>query len=290
MAILNLGSINIDHVYRVSHLPEPGETLASHTLTTGLGGKGANQSIAAALAGAEVTHLGAVGPEGDWCVSRLDEAGVQVDHIARLDVPTGHAIILVDDAGENSIVLFEGANRGLEERAVDAALALCQTGDWLLFQNETNLTCYAARKAKELGLNTAYAAAPFDAGAVRQVLQHIDLLAVNEVEAGQLAEALGVAVTDLPVAQLLVTKGSDGAEFHVGGQVHAVPAFPVEPVDTTGAGDTFLGYFLTGLDKGVPIPEALQFASAAAALQVTQQGAADAIPSLGEVQAYLRMM
>jgi ribokinase len=290
MAILNLGSINIDHVYLVPHLPGSGETIASSSLSTGLGGKGANQSIAAAKAGAEVWHLGAVGPEGDWCISQLESEGVKVDLIASLDVPTGHAIINVDDKGENSIVLFEGANRALNETAVDAALVRFEAGDWLLFQNETNLTGETARKAKAKGLKVAYAAAPFSAEAVREVLDHIDLLAVNEIEATQLAEALGVETAALPVSQLLVTKGSKGAEYQADGTTVAVPAFPVKAVDTTGAGDTFLGCFLAALDKGVSSKEALQFASAAAAIQVTRPGAASAIPELSEVQAFLRMM
>lgn len=289
MAILNLGSINIDHVYQVPHLPGPGETIASGALTTGLGGKGANQSIAAAKAGADVWHLGAVGPDGDWCVAQLESSGVRVDHVASLELPTGHAIIYVDDAGENSIVLFEGANRALEEQAVDAAMNQFDAGDWLLFQNETNLTGTTARKAKAKGLNVAYAAAPFNAEAVAEVLDQIDLLAVNEIEAAQLAKALGVTIADLPVEKLLVTKGSKGAELRLNDSIISVPAFAVKSVDTTGAGDTFLGYFLATLDKSVPAKEALQFASAAAAIQVTRPGAASAIPELSEIQAFLRM-
>ena len=290
MAIHNLGSINIDHVYSVPHLPGAGETLASSERTTGLGGKGANQSIAAAKAGAEVWHLGAVGADGAWCVEELAAAGVKTDFVATLAVPTGHAIINVDEAGENSIVLYEGANRALEPTTFNPAIEQFSSGDWLLFQNETNLAGFMTRMATASGLKVAYAAAPFSAEAVSDVLEKIDLLAVNEIEAAQLAETLGVALCQLPVRNLLVTKGAAGAEFREGDDVIEVPAFPVAPVDTTGAGDTFLGYFLAGLDRGVSTKEALLLASGAAALQVTKPGAADAIPELTEVQAFLRTM
>lgn len=284
MAILNLGSINIDHVYQLPHLPVPGETLASSALTTGLGGKGANQSIAAAKAGADIWHLGAVGPDGGWCTDRLSREGVRTEFVATLDVPTGHAIINVDAAGENAIVLFEGANRALSKSMIDAALERFTKGDWLLFQNETNLTSYAAQQAQSLGMSVAYAAAPFDADAVRAVLDHVDFLAVNAVEAAQLSEALGVSVEALPLAKLLVTRGAEGADYRADGKVQAVPALRVDPVDTTGAGDTFLGYFLAGLDRGGTSMDALRLASAASALQVTRPGAADAIPALSEVE------
>ncbi len=283
MTIYNLGSINIDHVYRVPHLPAPGETLTSTNFTSGLGGKGANQSIAIGRAGGDVRHIGAVGPEGGWAVEGLREAGVDVRAVATLDTPTGHAIINVDDGGENAIVLFPGANRALTEAMIDAALDGAGKGDWLILQNETNLGVYTAQAARAKGMRVAYSAAPFDADAVADILPHTDLLAVNEIEAAQLTKALG----QITVPMLLITKGDEGAVLKADTETSA-PAFKVTPVDTTGAGDTFLGYLMSGLDAGDPATHALRHASAAAAIQVTRPGAAVAIPTADEVAQFLK--
>ena len=289
MAIYNLGSVNIDHVYRVPHLPEPGETLASTSFNSGLGGKGANQSIAVARASGQVFHIGAIGADGGWLADQMAVAGVDIQHLSVLDVPTGHAIINVDDAAENSIVLFSGANFALTEAAIDAALSTGGAGDWFLLQNETNLGVYAAGVAKSKGMRVAYAAAPFDAEAAKAMLPVTDLLAVNDVEAAQLSEALQIDPADLPVPQVLITRGADGASLQTDGEMFFVDAFRVEPVDTTGAGDTFLGYFLASLDKGKSPQEALMQASAASAIQVTHAGAAEAIPVLAAVKEFLKV-
>jgi ribokinase len=287
MAIYNLGSVNIDHVYRVPHLPVPGETLASTSFNSGLGGKGANQSIAIARAGGQVFHIGAVGADGGWLVDQMADAGVDTRYLSVIDVPTGHAIINVDDAGENVIVLFTGANRALTEDMVNNALSDAGADDWLLLQNETNLGVYVARVAKGKGMRVAYAAAPFDAEAAASMLPVTDLLAVNHIEAAQLSDALGVDAADLPVDQVLITRGADGATLQSGGEEISVAAFNVDPVDTTGAGDTFLGYYLAAVDLGRSAKEALSFASAASAIQVTKMGAAVAIPMAEEVEAFL---
>lgn len=283
MAILNLGSINIDHVYQVPHLPQPGETLAALRYSTGLGGKGANHSIAIARAGGTVRHLGAVGPEGDWCVTAMERDGVDVTHVARIETPTGHAIINVDPSGENAIVIFDGANRQVTEPAIIAALDACQPGDWLLIQNETNATAFAVAKAKARGLRTACAAAPFDADMVARVLPHLDLLSMNEVEADALQRAIR---HDIDIPRLLITRGAKGATYRQNDREVTIPAVPVTPVDTTGAGDTFLGYFLAGIDSGQDTEFALHRAARASALQVTRPGAAAAIPTAAEVAAF----
>ncbi len=288
MAIYNLGSVNIDYVYRVPHLPEPGETLASTSFNSGLGGKGANQSIAVAKAGGQVFHIGAIGADGGWLADQMASAGVDTRYLSVIDVPTGHAIINVDDAAENVIVLFTGANRALTEEMVNEALSDAGAGDWLLLQNETNLGVYAAKAAKAKGMRVAYAAAPFDAEAAVAMLPVTDLLAVNHIEAAQLSEALAVDAADLPVAQVLITRGADGATLQSGDEVVSVEAFKVDPVDTTGAGDTFLGFFLAALDLGRSAKDALTFASAASAIQVTKVGAAVAIPAADEVEAFLK--
>lgn len=289
MTIFNLGSINIDHVYRLAHLPRPGETVACAGYSRGLGGKGANQSLAAALAGARVHHIGAVGADGGWAVERLAAAGVDIDAIATVAGPTGHAIIQVDAAAENQIVTHAGANRSLDMAQVEAALARARPGDWFLTQNETALAPEALKLAKERGLKTAYAAAPFEAAAAAAVIDHVDLIAMNKVEADQLSRHLGVDPARLPVGETLVTLGAMGARLmrRRSNSQTAAAAFKVKAVDTTGAGDCFLGNFLAARERGLDGAEALRHASAAAAIQVTRPGAAEAMPTAAEVAAFL---
>lgn len=279
MTIYNLGSINADYTYTVPALPGPGETVAATDMRRGLGGKGANQSIAASRDGARVVHIAAVGPDGDWAVDLLADAGCRVDHIARIDMPTGHAIINVDAQGENAIVIFSSANTAQDQARIDAALSTAGPGDILLLQNETNLVTETAHSARQKGLRVIYSAAPFDAEAVARVLPLIDLLVLNEVEADQL-QAAGIATG---AVDLLVTAGSRGARL----SNIVVPAFQVEPVDTTGAGDTYLGVFAAGLDAGLDPAAAMRRAAAAAAIQVTRPGTAEAIPTRAEIDAFL---
>ena len=287
MAIWNLGSINADMVYAVPHLPGPGETLAATGLQRFLGGKGANMSVAAARAAAHVRHVGAVGTDGAWAVERLMEYGVDTRHIRQVADPTGHAIVTVDPGGENQIVIFPGANRAIPEAAVQAALSEASAGDSLLIQNETNAQLLAARIGRDLGLRVCYAAAPFDAEAVRAVLPYLDFLVLNAVEAEQLEQATGMGPGALPVRDVIVTLGAGGARHFDtnAGESRDFPAVPVTPVDTTGAGDTFTGYVLAGLDRGLPMAQAIAQAMRAAAIMVTRHGTADVIPDLKDVQA-----
>lgn len=290
MTIFNLGSINTDHFYRLTHLPAPGETLAASSYARGLGGKGANQSVAAARAGAEVRHIGAIGPEGGWMIERLAALGVDCRHVAQVETVSGHAIISLDARGENSIVIVPGANREIPADRVMEALAGAGPGDVLILQNETGLQAETARFAQKQGLFVVYSAAPFDAEAVRAVLPHLSLLLLNAVEAEQLTEALGLGLSDVPVPAVCVTQGAKGAIWHDlrAGTQHEAPVFAVDAVDTTGAGDTFAGYLVAGLARGQDPAAALRLAAAAAALKVTRHGTADAIPTLAETKAFLQ--
>ncbi|ANT60246.1 ribokinase [Salipiger sp. CCB-MM3] len=285
MAIFNLGSINADMTYRLPHLLAPGETLATSRLTRGLGGKGANMSVAAARAGARVVHLGAVGPDGRWAIERLTEYGVDTRQIAVIEEATGHAIIMLDAEAENSILIHPGANRALSVERVEAGLEEAGPEDIFVFQNETNLQREAAEIASRRGLRVAYAAAPFDAEAVTAVLPLLDLLVLNEVEAAQLEEATGQGIESIPVRDVVVTLGAKGCRWinTDSGESRNFAALPVTPVDTTGAGDTFTGYLLAGLDRALPMATAIELAQRAAALMVMREGTADVIPDLKDV-------
>lgn len=290
MAIFNLGSINIDHVYRVAALPRPGETLSALDYSRGLGGKGANQSIAAARAGAVTHHIGAIGKGDEWVLEPFLRLGLDQAHIRSLDVATGHAVIYVDAAAENSIVLYGGANQAITEAQIDTALKLAKPRDWLILQNETNLVAYAAAKAKAHGMRVAYSAAPFAAKEVEAVAADIDLLVLNEGEADLLRRALPEFEAAHPDLAWLVTLGSKGSRYRHGDHVTEASALPARAMDTTGAGDTYLGYFVAALDAGRTVQEAMTEAAAAAALQVSRHGAATAIPTRGDVDEYLRNM
>ncbi|MEM9966591.1 MAG: ribokinase [Pseudomonadota bacterium] len=284
--IWNLGSINADTFYRVPHLPSGGETVAADSVYRGLGGKGANMSVAAARAAARVMHIGAVGADGAWTVERLLEYGVQTQHINQVKDPTGQAIIMVDARGENSIVLLSGANHALNEQMIGAALTEANLNDTLLMQNETNGQAYAARTAKTLGLRVAYAAAPFSAQAVQRLMPHLDMLFLNEVEARQLSTALGHPLTEMGIDDIVVTLGSQGCKWvsNKGNSVEFFPPYAVDVVDTTGAGDTFTGYLLAGLDRGLIMVDAIDLAQRAGALMVSRKGTADVIPDLKDIE------
>lgn len=286
MAIWNLGSINEDIVLNVPHIPVPGETLAATGRQVFLGGKGTNMSVAAARAAARVNHIGAVARGAEWTADRLLEYGVDTRHITILDTDPAQAFIFVDPQGENAIVLQPGANGEIPQAILQEALSEAQTGDWFVTQNETNLQRTGATLAKKMGLRVAYAAAPFDADRVQAVLDMLDFLILNAVEADQLREATGQGPDQLPVRDVIVTLGSDGADWYHRGQRRHFDAIKVDPVDTTGAGDTFTGYVLSGLDRGLPMAQAIGQATKAAALMVMRHGTADVIPDLSEVQAF----
>lgn len=287
MTIYNLGSINADNVYTVPHLPGPGETLAATGLRQGLGGKGANMSVAAARAAARVVHIGAVGPDGRWAAERLLEYGVDTHHIVQVAEVTGHANICVDTAGENVIILCAGANHAVPQAEIAKALSSANAGDFFVTQNETNAQAEAARMAHDLGLRVVYAAAPFSADAVRAVMPVLDLLVLNAVEAEQLCAETGSDTGNLPVQDIVVTRGSEGCIWYSAGAAPQVfPAIPVTPVDTTGAGDTFTGYLIAGLDRGMPMAQAIGLATRAGALMVMRHGTADVIPDLKEIEEF----
>ncbi len=287
--IINFGSINIDHVYRVPHMPAPGETLAVLSYDKFLGGKGVNQSIAIAKSGGSVRHVGATGPDGEWVLEQLRLAGLDLQAIASVDAPTGHAIIMVDETGENQILICSGANAALSMEQIERELDQADPADdWVLLQNETNLMPEIVQCAKRWGLRVVYSAAPFVAEQTLPLLSSTDLLVVNELEAEALAAACGTSVAQIPVPEMIITRGAKGAVFtSADGQVEQA-AFNVSPVDTTGAGDTILGAFLANYCAGADVPEALRFASAASALQITRPGAASAIPDKVDVDVFLK--
>lgn len=291
MKIFNLGSINIDHVYQVPHFVRPGETLGSVGYRRFAGGKGHNQSVALARAGVAPVHIGAVGADGDWLVTGLEKEGVDTRHILRGCGATGHAVIQVNAAGENAIVLHGGANQSLRPGDLETVLAEeGAEGDLLLLQLETNLAGEGMRMAAARGMRVVLNPAPLSPQVTELPLETVHLFVVNETEGRGLSgerEPSGILdrmAERFPGAATLLTLGERGAWISADGERCFAPALSVRAVDTTAAGDTFLGYFLAAWTQGRPPAEALARATRAAALCVTRPGAADSIPRHTEIQ------
>lgn len=288
MTVYNLGSINVDQFWHVPTLPRPGETLVATDLLVGLGGKGLNMSAALARAGGSVLHIGAIGIDGDRVIKKMAKWKLSTKYIERVQHPTGTAFVMIEAAGENMILILSGANMHISNSMIDAALDYAKPTDWLLMQNETNGHRHAIKRARAIGMKIAYAAAPFDADRVKEVLPHIDLLFLNEIEAEQLTHAIGRAPTTLDVPHVVMTMGPKGARCfdNTAGTYVDINAPSVTAVDTTGAGDTFTGYAMAALDRGESIEDAAEQAIWAGSLMVTKNGTADAIPSASEVQRF----
>ena len=286
--ILNIGSLNLDYVYAVPHFVEAGETLLASRRDVFAGGKGLNQTVAAARAGAEVCHGGAVGADGDMLLDLLRDAGADVSAVARVDVSTGHAVIQVTPQGENAILILGGANRAVSPETVGIALEKVGPGDILLLQNEINGLDHIIRRAAQKGLRILFNPAPMEDAVKDLPLDLLDTLIVNEGEGKALAGDMNALKASYPNQKILLTQGRRGASLWTGSEVLFQPAFPVEAVDTTAAGDCFLGYYAAALAEGLPYAAALRLAAAASALSVQRQGAAPSIPLRGEVEDFLK--
>jgi ribokinase len=294
-----VGSSNTDMVVRAEHLPLPGETVLGEKFIMTAGGKGANQAVAAARLGADVTFVARLGRDmfGDKALAGFEAEGVHTAYIVRDDEEvSGVALIVVDRKAENIITVAPGSNGRLSPPDVTAAEAAIEAADCVLLQLEIPLE--AVRAAIELAqrhnvkvmLNPAPATAlPAD------VLRFVDVLTPNECEAANLAGCAEYTAAEvlprlyaLGPSRVVVTLGSRGCDVWVDDQVRHVPSFPVEAIDTTGAGDCFNGALAVALARGLKMIEAVQYASAAAALAVTRFGAQASMPTDDEVAQFLR--
>lgn len=290
MKILNYGSINVDHVYSVDHISRAGETLAARCYQVFAGGKGANQSAALALAGAVVYHAGRVGQEGTWVVDKLAGLGVDVRHVTVHEEPTGHASIQVDPHGQNSIVIYAGANEHQDMDTARSVLRHFEPGDMLLLQNEINGIYDLIDEGSKFGLRVVYNPAPA-APWVRDLPLHlVDTIILNQTEATALTGAddvprqLEQMASNWPSLDCVLTLGTAGMAYRGRAGAFALPAVSVAATDTTGAGDTFIGYYLAAIAGGMTPEDAAARAVKAAALCVCRPGAMDSIPAAAEVR------
>ena len=285
MKILNFGSINIDIFFRVEHIVRPGETISSESIEKRAGGKGLNQSVALAKVSDSVYHAGSIGTDGNFLIEEMENFGVDTSLLKKSDKLTGNAIIQVDDKGENSIVLYKGANFDNSESYVDEVLSHFEKDDILVLQNEINCMPYIVNKAYENGLKIVLNPSPITDEIEKIDLDKIDLLLVNETEAKALAKvsdakkAVNYFRDNFPSLKVVETFGKNGSMYFDKDNLINQDSFKVDAVDTTGAGDTFTGYFVTYFYKGERIEKCLEVATKASALSVTKKGASISIPS-----------
>lgn len=291
MKILNFGSLNIDYVYQVDHFVREGETISSDSLEIFCGGKGLNQSLALSKSGAKVWHAGAVGAQdGAILIQELEQFGVDTGNIKRLKNKTGHAIIQKNQEGQNGILLYGGANQEITRDQVDEVLSEFGEVDFLILQNEINEVGYIMEQAYGKGMRIILNPSPMDRKIWTYPLPYVEFFILNEIEAGDICQkgGSGRALLDqlaekFPKAKILLTLGQDGSLYKDGQQVFEQKIYPVHVVDTTGAGDTFTGYFIGGLSLGESPEQALDHAAKAASIAVSRAGAAPSIPGRDEV-------
>ena len=294
MKILNFGSLNLDYVYRVDHFVSPGETLSAASRDVLPGGKGLNQSIALARAGAKVYHAGCLGKGGELLRELLEQDGVDTSLLRDVEEMQGHTVIQVNPEGENCILLYGGSNRCVTEKQIDETLASFGPGDWLVMQNEINRPGMIAEKAYAKGMQVILNPSPYDSRLEEVDFGKLSWVLVNEVEAEQMTgtqdpdKAWAEMHRRWPGLSAVITLGSRGSIAFMQGpegtETVRQDAVKVRAADTTAAGDTFTGYFIAGLAAGKPLRECMAQASLAAAVSVTRHGAADSIPRAEELE------
>ena len=293
MKVLCFGSLNLDIVFAVEHFVRSGETISSKERTLNAGGKGLNQSVALAKAGAEVYHAGNIGPDGKLLIDTLRENGVNTDYIRTVDDVSGQAIIQVDKTGQNCIMLYDGANTKVDSEQINAVLKNFGAGDTIVLQNEINAMPEIIEKAKAKGMRVALNPSPITKALTRYPLHLVDVFIVNEIEGEALTrknkpeDIVKVMAIKYPDAEIVLTLGKDGVLYYDGINTYKQESYKVIAADTTAAGDTFTGYFLQ-FSQEVSVPEALRIATVASGIAVSREGAAKSIPLRDVVLAVLK--
>lgn len=289
MKILNFGSCNIDYVYSLDHIVRVGETETSYKLEIFPGGKGLNQSIAVAKAGAKIYHAGCVGYDGNLLTDILSKNGIDISYLKKTNEKSGHAVIQVSNKGENSIFLYPGANEMVSEDYVDSVLGNFGSGDIILLQNEISNVDYIVEKAYQKNMFIILNASPFNERIGKIDFNKLTYIILNEIEVMEISgcsipeEGMLYIRNKYPDLKVMLTLGNKGCIFIDNKYELYQPAFEVKAVDTTAAGDAFTGYFVAELSRGTQYPDILKIASAAAAIAVSRKGAAPSIPDKYEV-------
>jgi ribokinase len=292
MKILVYGSLNIDLIFRVDHIVKPGETIGSVSLTKSAGGKGANQAAALAKAGMDAYMAGKIGEDGEFLLRLLQSYGVNTACVSRYDGATGQAIIQLDNNKQNAIVLFSGGNGHITLNEIKRTIGQFDRGDPIVLQNEIVRLPEIMEAAGERGLRICLNPSPCDENIETLPLQLVDAFFVNEIEGATLAglsattplpQILNRLTERFPGAEIILTAGKDGAYYGFRGLREKGDITDLPVADTTGAGDTFTGYFIAARAKNFSVREALDIACKAASIAVSRMGAMEAIPLGKEV-------
>jgi ribokinase len=292
MRTLVYGSLNIDLVFPVDHIVRPGETITSADPIKSAGGKGANQAAALAKAGMEVFMAGKIGVDGRFLLELLESYGVNTEKVIIYPGVTGQAIIQLDRNGQNSIILYAGGNREIRKDEIPGVLDTFTPGDAVLLQNEISNTGAIMEKAKERGMRVILNPSPFDDNIKELPLELVDIIFVNEIEAAALAsltpdttpsQILDRLTVQFTSAEIILTAGKKGAYYGFGKTREKGEIIDLPVVDTTGAGDTFTGYYIAARERRFSVPEALDLACKAASIAVSRKGAMQSIPFMDEV-------
>ena len=289
MKVLCFGSANLDHVYKVDHFTVPGETQGCLEYNIKCGGKGVNQAIAMALAGNDTYFAGIIGSDGGLLKDALVDKGVHIDYMKISNKPTGHAIIEVDQSGQNHILLYGGTNKEIDFEYIDEVLSHFSKGDIVVLQNEINNVPYIIERCYEKEMKIFFNAAPDDIAVKNYPIEKVTWLVVNETEGAALSneedyeKIIQTLKQKYPHTHILFTMGKEGSRVLTDKEDIKVEALKVNAVDTTGAGDTYIGYFVRGIVEEMPLLETAQMATKASAIAVTRFGAVDSIPNYEEV-------
>lgn len=289
MKVLCFGSANLDHVYKVDHFTVPGETQGCLEYDIKCGGKGVNQAIAMALAANDTYFAGIIGSDGGLLKDALVDKGVHIDYMKISNKPTGHAIIEVDQSGQNHILLYGGTNKEIDFEYIDEVLSHFSKGDIVVLQNEINNVPYIIERCYEKEMKSFFNAAPYDIAVKNYPIEKVTWLVVNETEGAALSneedyeKIIQTLKQKYPHTHILFTMGKEGSRVLTDKEDIKVEALKVNAVDTTGAGDTYIGYFVRGIVEEMPLLETAQMATKASAIAVTRFGAVDSIPNYEEV-------
>lgn len=294
MKILNLGSLNIDMVYDIENFAQPGETILAQNYETFCGGKGTNQAVALSRAGAQVWQAGAVGFNGQMLTELLASEGVHIELLQTVEHVSGHAIIQVNRSGQNSIIVYQGANGQITPEYIDHVLEPFTIGDFLLIQNEISGVSCAMEQAYNKGMQIVFNPSPITDELYSYPLHKVSYLILNEVEGRMLckekvsddSELPEILRKQYPNTNIVLTLGKRGVYYYDGKSKLHHGIYDVPVVDTTAAGDTFCGYFLAGISEQMTPADAIHYASLASSLAVSKKGASSSIPSRNEVELF----
>jgi len=286
LKVLVFGSCNIDYVYSVAHIVAPGETISADSLDIFPGGKGLNQAIAVAKADCPVYFAGCIGNDGLFLRDTLEKNGVDTSYLKVIDEKTGHAIIQVDENGENSIIIFSGSNGCISEEYIDCVLREFSENDIIILQNEINNLDMIIEKANKKKMKIFFNPSPFVERLKKYELKNFSCIILNETEASQWCGSVEKFIETVKNTNTdaVLTLGELGSVFIHDGKTQKYPSFRTDVVDTTAAGDTFSGYFISGLYHNRKTDDIFRTASAAAAISISQKGASCSIPSYDEVK------